>query len=501
MSNNNPNITKNHNKQIDINNNPKYSNGFKEKYIQNIQEYSQQENSVSQDNKRRTSNNDKIITDIKSNKKWDVKNLEHLIENLKIDKKSEKNNQNSNMNNNNNNKKFPLKENLESSTKQSERDNQIENKNETKENIKDNSFPSNFSFNNISSPPLVALINCGNISYMNTVLQSLANIKNISNYILKNINTIAEYQNVMPITFLFSRILLHLFPSGINYDKKYSLQVFYNLIITINPIFKGKTTKSAIDFLVYFIDKLDEEIRMIKNNNTKINNIVKETEFDTFEKYIKFIKDNKENTIIFSTFSWINQKVEKCWECNKEIKTFIKYFTYDLNIENAINKTMMQNKKNIITINDCIKYVSENQIIYNNFCAQCNKKTNKYENSKIYSSQNLLIFLFSGIEKKENLNDMINNKIQIQIDENIDISDLVEAKECSFINYTLHGLILFDIDKNEYYAYCVSPIDKKWYEYIGENIRKTEFNYLISLISYKILPVILFYRHLDIKNQ
>ena len=444
--------------------------------------------------------------------------------------KSDKNNQQVNNNNfiikncnnnmNNNNKITPLKENKFINKKNNEKEvlsppkiiipknkennknvrshqnnnKIIENKN-INDKINDNTS-SEFSFNKFTSHPLVSLSNCGNTSYINVVLQCFANIKNISNDILKHLKIIESNQVKMEMTFYFSRILFHLFPSGTDYEKKYTLQIFYNFLMTKNPIFKGKTTKSAIDFLVYFVDKLDEEYKIIGNNNTKINSILKETEFQSIQKYLKHLLENREDTIIFRTFSWINKKVEKCWECNKECITFQKYFTYDLNIENAINKTIMQ-YKNIITIHDCIKYASENQIIYNIFCKQCNKKNNKDVKSTIYLSQNLLIFLLRGIEKKENIEDMKSNKIKIQIDKDIDISDLVEDQKNSFRNYTLHGLIYYDIDNQEYFAYCVSPIDVKWYEYIDESIRLADFNNFIGLINDKILPVILFYRHLD----
>ena len=88
---------------------------------------------------------------------------------------------------------------------------------------------------------------------------------------------------------------------------------------------------------------------------------------------------------------------------------------------------------------------------------------------------------------------MINNKIKIEINEKIDLSKFIENKN-SFFKYTLHALILYDYVKMEYLAYCVSPIDKKWYKYINDIIIPEDVNKY--KFDYKLLPVILFYRHL-----
>ena len=111
-------------------------------------------------------------------------------------------------------------------------------------------------------------------------------------------------------------------------------------------------------------------------------------------------------------------------------------------------------------------------------------------------SQNVLILLLREIEKTKNIEDMINNDIQIQIENDIDLSDLVE-NENSYKHYTIHGLILYDLDKNEYFAYCVSPIDGNWYKYTDGDIQPVKNKNFIRQINYKILPVILFYRHIE----
>ena len=345
-------------------------------------------------------------------------------------------------------------------------------------------------------PPLIVLLNYGNTTYINVCIQCFANIRNISSYYIK-ISFDKIKQNV-PVTRSFSNILYNLFPTSItNYKGSYPLENFYKLIITLNPIFKGKSTKSAIDFLIYFIDKLNDEMEIIIGDNK--HNTIKQTYFQDFNEYLKYLnRTNLNKNIIFQTFSWINEKVEKCWECNKEQKSFQIYNTYDLDFENALTKTII-NYENEITINNCIKYNSEEKTIYNVFCKNCNKKNNINVKSNICLTQNLLIFLFRGLEKKDIRNKLISNKIHIKIEENIDLSQFIEIKIDSFTKYTLHGLILFDTEKLEYLAYCVSPIDSKWYKYNNgsiEQIQPSDLNNFRNFYDYKLYPAILFYRHL-----
>jgi len=72
------------------------------------------------------------------------------------------------------------------------------------------------------------------------------------------------------------------------------------------------------------------------NNNNKNKQEIK-TDFKDINSYLKYLITNHENeNIIFQTFSWINKKVERCWECHNETTTFSTYYTYDLDLENAL---------------------------------------------------------------------------------------------------------------------------------------------------------------------
>jgi hypothetical protein len=293
--------------------------------------------------------------------------------------------------------------------------------------------------------------------------------------------------NNMPISFFYSRIIFHLFyiPS----EKSYSLDKLYGYLSKHNCLYKDNNTKDAIDFLIYFINKLHEEIKILNgiNNHNKNNN--QNIDFYNFDNYKKYLNEN-ENTKILEKFCWINKKAEKCWGCENEKITFQKFLTYDLDFENTLNEIIVNNKHEISVL-DCIKYTSGKKDIYNIFCYNCNKKNNFERISSIYYSSKYLLFLIRGMENKGFINKIKCNNINIKIDDKLDIT--LGNKNIKLI-YSLYGLILYDTEKMEYISYSISPTDGKWYKFINESIKQVELNDFINENYIKIFPVILLYK-------
>ena len=364
-------------------------------------------------------------------------------------------------------------------------------------NIKSNTSTSNnqvFSFKNFKEPPLIALKCVGNISYINTVLQCLLNIRIITSYFIRNMNIISLYKEQMPISYAFCKVAFNLFPNSnkLNqYINKYDPKEFYDCIFVNNSVFRGKSTKNAIDFLIYLINKLNDEDLLNPNNH---NQNQEKLDNKNFNNYIKYLKDN-ENSIFLGNFSYISQNIKNCWNCNQTSKTFQKFFTYDLNLDLALNKIAFE-QKNELSIYDCIKYTSQEESIFNIYCNKCKTKNNFSKKFSIHFCQNVLIFLLRGMEKKEIVEYMKNDNIKIRIDKDLDLTDFIVVKDKEFSKYTFHGMILYDSKNKEYLAYSFSPINKKLYKYIKEEIILVEQNDFINLYDYKLYPVILFYRHL-----
>ena len=346
-------------------------------------------------------------------------------------------------------------------------------------------------FNNDNSNEQILLENYGNTTYMIFVLRCLANIESFIKYFLKNKEFFKKLLNIIPVTYAFSRILTHLYPDRKKpFPKNYSIKNFHSIILYLNPIFKGHSTKNAIDFLMYIITQMHEEYKISKNNNKNQNeNYYGEIASHNFETFMNYLKEN-EYSNISNQFGWINKKQEKCWECNKEIITFNNFLTYDLEFEEALNKAILNNK-NEISIKDCINFASKEKNIYNVFCNNCNRRNNFIKKSEIYSSGGNLIFIIRGLEKKEVINDIKSYEIKMKINKNLNIFDKAKNKN---IFYSINGLVLYDTENLEYIAYSISPIDKKWYKYTKENIIPMDLKDIVKEYDFQLFPAILFYQ-------
>ena len=356
-----------------------------------------------------------------------------------------------------------------------------------------------FSFQNFTEPPLIALKCVGNTSYINTVVQCLVNIRNITTYFVRNINIISSYKEQMPISYAFCNVALNLFSNQNelkHYINKYDPKEFYDCVFVNNSVFRGKSTKNAIDFLIYLINKMHDEdsLNPINNNKSNQNQLI-ELNNGNFGKYIEYLNAH-ENSIILKTFSYISQNTKKCWNCNQQNITFQKFFSYDLNLDLSLNKTAFEHK-NELSIYDCIKFTSQEETIFNIYCNNCKTKNNFSKKFSIHLAQSVLLFLLRGMEKKEIVENMKNDNIKIKVDKDLDLSDFIEVKDKDYSKYTFHGMIVYDSQNKEYLAYSISPIDKKLYKYIKEKIILIEQFDFINLFDYKLYPVILFYRHLN----
>ena len=153
--------------------------------------------------------------------------------------------------------------------------NNLINLNEIKENSKDN-----------IEPFLVVLLNEGNTTYIVAVLQCLRNIKHIENYYLKRLKDIENNLNNALISYVFSRVIYNLNPSQ-RKDKKnfYNIKSFKKALLHSNQIFNGKSTKNAIDFLVFLLNTLHEEDKKLdhwKNRIMPFNENLKEILINIF---------------------------------------------------------------------------------------------------------------------------------------------------------------------------------------------------------------------------
>ena len=362
----------------------------------------------------------------------------------------------------------------------------IENKKEKEVDENMNSF----SFNEYKKASLVAIENIGNSSYMSAIIRILANNKHIAKYYLTKLNNINNYLQEIPLSYAFSRIIFHLYPFPQDSLKKsISLDNFYRTVLLLNPIFKGTSTKNAIEFLDYLLETLHNENKFfrIKNNNENSHNEMQKQDFKEYALYL----DKNEKSIIYDNFGWIMQEIKKCTVCEEEKITYQYFFTYDVNILNSLESIVMEGKKKDINIFDCITQQSKKKKIFSHYCFKCKNKTIFEEEKSIYTSPKYFIFLI-GIKEDKAINKIKESNIKIRIDKKLNLEGIIKGPQEKYV-YEPIGKVDYCFKSKEYITSCRDFIEKQWYKYENNkyNISKIDLSEVYN--SYDILPTIVVY--------
>ena len=332
------------------------------------------------------------------------------------------------------------------------------------------------------------LLNLGETSYANSVLQCIGNIKEIANYLLDQnnivkINNSTIIHNLNPLAFVIGKLFQHLYP----YPERAEREIYstYNIfkILSIMSIFK-KDRNSPIQFLIFLLDKLHEEL----NENKNISNVDNSNE----TQRSKIIKNGIEafkisnNSIISNNFNWFGLKEYNCIYCNDIKYTFEIFNTLDLNISKYEN-----NKKDNITLCKCLDYLK--QYYKEIYCQKCRKISKIRVINRIVNSPNIFTFILD----REDLNEKL-MKIPFLIEEKINLSNYIEDENANK-EYELIGIVSISLREMKYIAFSKSPIDRKWY--LFNDIKVNQINIDFTLKSHNqfnfYVPCILFYESLN----
>jgi ubiquitin C-terminal hydrolase len=361
--------------------------------------------------------------------------------------------------------------------------------------------------------PKVVLENVGNSSYMNSVLQCLGNIRSIIKYYLTKNNDIKKKIQELPISYGFSRIIFQLYPFPEDSLKKsFSLKTFQRTIAYYNRCFKGENCKSPKDFLIYLLENLHKEDKLFrsqkkdKDDNDKTQNGNKPVN-KSFKEYLQYLIDN-EKSIISDNFCWINQKIKKCQLCSTEDISYQNFFSFELNLVDAINNMPpIDNKNNIreISIIDCIQNQLNNKVI-KMYCPKCKQKCD-FQIKKSISFAPDVFILLNGVKEPEEVLELMDQKnISFNFsDDNVytlDLSKIIKDAN-SNKSYSLQAVVCSqritsgsnekDCGIIKYIAFCKSPIDSKWYRY-EDNTVSIITQIQLSVFVSQLFPEIFFFR-------
>jgi len=313
--------------------------------------------------------------------------------------------------------------------------NNFPNNNIMNNNIQNNNIMNNYAFNNQNNMPNLKVINpstgksgrdpkinlkyphktglenVGQTCYMNSTIQCLSNIKDLSDYLISHFGKFDIEKQ--PLAVSFSSLVYNLFHT----DKKYiAPELFKKIIGMLNPLFEGFHAADAKDLIFFLLEKLHQELNKLPNEPEQSNIDYAQLEKDSYDKdkMLKhFIKDysEKNKSIISDTFYGTICSTMKCNKCNKikySFQTFNLLIFQLKNVKENRQKTLNNNNKYKLNIYDAFdndnkeeKLDGEN-MIYCNFCKGLNPGIHQ---QTIYLLPKVLIIILNRGKNNQDFNE------------------------------------------------------------------------------------------------
>ena len=335
------------------------------------------------------------------------------------------------------------------------------------------------------------LNNIGATCYMNSVLQSLYHIIDLSNGLLDLYNKDIlndEILKKMPMTHSFLLVVYNL---SFRKNKSFSPEDF-KIIISKNESFRKFEANDSKTLTLYVLDTLNKELNdnKIQTKNDKIINPLRNYDVNDAKDIVKLFNENY-NTLIGDLFNGLKCTDYICDTCSNIVKNYQIFNIISCSIEKTFldkygeNQKLEKGKK--VDILDCFKldekpnlFIGNNQI----YCGKCNtSRDGKSINKICISPKIMIIFLDRGL----------NNRFMCDVDfpEELDINNYLETKGNK---YKLIGVIehLGQSGETGHFIANCKHFNGEWYIFSDSTIYPTKNNYN----KYGI-PYLLFYRRED----
>ena len=332
------------------------------------------------------------------------------------------------------------------------------------------------------------LLNLGDTSYLNVILQLLGQIREFAEHFLIKKNYYHENIKAMPLSFVTSRLYTHIYKQNNNVVEKYKPNSYLRVLGVLNKLYTDNKRKNSNELLIFILESLDKEI--IKKNKIENYN-------DDYQN--SYYLDSM-NTIISQIFNLRLITIQKCCNCYKEHNTKILNFnTFDLDILKTYK--FYSNQLLEISIYNCLDlYLKKKSIKF--FCDNCNQYQLHDITSNLDSITHNILFLLDRGDDFDNLNNEL-FKINFLIEKEIDLSKYLKDRE-SPKKFKLNGIVCIDPKEKKYVFCCKSSIDNKCYFYDDENVEfisdnEIDINDLKSKNKKSYIPCILYYKSCEVK--
>ena len=265
----------------------------------------------------------------------------------------------------------------------------------------------------------------------------------------------------------------------------------FDIIRKTSSFFNENNKTEAKDLINYIIMRLHQELNKKKVNQNLSNNNYEFDQSNQKEMLKLFINKftNENGSFISDNFYGSNQIQIECLYCRQIKYNYEIYSFLIFSLDEVIKQKALNNQNyNIITISDCFYYNQKIHILSGENAIPCNNcktiSSNNYQ-TLIYTFPEILILI---LEKNKN------DKIKIQLEENLRLKDFVIEKSTGY-KFKLIGIVskMGEYGANEHYiSYCKSPINNCWYKYNNDLV--SNINDFKEDIIDSIFPHILFYQ-------
>ena len=331
------------------------------------------------------------------------------------------------------------------------------------------------------------LNNIGATCYMNSVLQCLYHVQDLSNEILFLASQILKNKKKLPMTLAFLQVVYEL-----SFSRYKSMSpVEFKKIIGNDETFRYFEANDSKTLALYVLDNLNRELseNKIKSENNNIVNQLRNYQEKDAQDIVKSFNEQY-NSIVGDLFNGLKKTNYICSTCQNCVKNYQIFNFIQCSIEKTFIDKYNKNKaqKDLkLHVLDCLKF-EEKPVIFSGdnqiYCEQCKKTCDaRSENKMCIAPKILIIFLNRGVD----------NKFMCEVDfpEMLDINDYLEVKDK---NYHLIGVIehLGPSGQSGHFIANCKHFDGNWYMFSDSSIYTTKNQYK----KYGI-PYLLFYRRED----